>query len=79
MSVRNKELQIEAKDKTPKSKVWDDDFDYVEEYAVIGKFKWQAPASRKGTHFLFRLTTNEEEYNNVIFFFYYKLLNIKFN
>lgn len=59
VNVRNKELEVEAKEKVPKSKIWDDDFDYVEEYGVIGKFKWTPPKARKGTHFLFRLTTNE--------------------
>lgn len=66
MVVRKSELTSEAKDKAPKSKVWSDDFDYVEEYAVFGRFKYQAPTNQKKNfvNFLFRLTTNEEQYMN---------------
>lgn len=37
--VRINELENEATDRVPKSKVWDDDYDYVEEYAVMGDRK----------------------------------------
>lgn len=64
MPARVQELEIKSSDKVPKSKTWADDFDYVEEYAVMGRFKYVKPQTDKPAHFLFRLTTNEKDFNN---------------
>jgi len=57
-TIHRVEDDFKAQEKELRTKIWQNDFAYAEEYAIWGNVKWVSPKKRFGKHLVFRLTTN---------------------